>query len=268
METLRLRQAVVAAADRDAVVEVWQHELGLGEPFADPGVEVFGLHNAVLPVGDTFLEVVSPLTPGDRCPAERYMAARGGDCGYMAIFQVADMDSARAHLAALGARSVFATDLDDIRCTHVHPADVGAAIVSFDQALPVGSWRWAGPGWGDQVRDDVVTGLAGLRLAAPDPAALRARWSALLAVAPSAPTAGADGADPTEPTDPAGTVLRLPDGTGIEVTEGPDEALVGIDLWAAPGTTPRSFTTAGTTFRTLTRVAGRDAAGSGATGAG
>jgi hypothetical protein len=236
METLRLRQAVVAAADRDAVVEVWQRELGLGEPFADPGVEVFGLHNAVLPVGDTFLEVVAPLKVGDRCPAERYMAARGGDCGYMAIFQVADMDAARAHLAGLGARSVFATDLDDIRCTHVHPADVGAAIVSFDQAMPPGAWRWAGPAWGEQVREQVVTGLAGLRLTSPDPAALLARWSAVLAVAP---------------TDPTGAVLRLPDGTAIEVAEGPDEALVGIDLRAAPGTAPRSFTVAGTAFRVV-----------------
>jgi hypothetical protein len=234
METLRLRQAVVAAADRDAVVDAWRRELGLGEPFADPGVEVFGLHNAVLPVGDTFLEVVSPLTPGDRCPAERYMAARGGDCGYMAIFQVADMDATRAHLAGLGARSVFATDLDDIRCTHVHPADAGAAIVSFDQALPPGSWRWAGPSWGGQVRDGVVTGLAGLRLASPDPAALLARWSALLAIAPTGP------------------VLRLPDGTHVEVVEGPEEALVGIDLRAAPGTAPDELTVAGTSFRSVT----------------
>ena len=231
MHTLRLRQAVVAAADRAAVVAAWRRELGLGRPFADPGVELFGLHNAVVPVGDAFLEVVSPLVPGGGCPAERYMAARGGDCGYMAIFQVADMDAARAHLAVLGLRTVFTADLDDVRCTHVHPADLGAAIVSLDEATPPGSWRWAGPAWADEVRTGVVTGLAGIRLTGPDPAALLARWSAALAV------------------EPDGAVLRLPDGTQVEVAEGPDERLAGIDLRAARGVAPRSLTVAGAIFR-------------------
>lgn len=233
MHTLRLRQAVVAAADRDAVVAAWQQLLGLGTPFADPGVATFGLHNAVLPVGDAFLEVVSPLVPGDGCPAERYMAARGGDCGYMAIFQVADMDAARAHLGGLGLRTVFEADLDDIRCTHVHPADVGAAIVSFDEARPPASWRWAGPGWEDEVGTAMVTGLAGVRLTGPDPGRLLARWSTALAV------------------EPAGDALRLPDGTYVEVAEGADERLAGIDLRAAPGVDPREHTVAGTSFRVV-----------------
>jgi hypothetical protein len=231
MHTLRLRQAVVAAADRDAVVAAWHRLLGLGTPFADPGVATFGLHNAVVPVGDSFLEVVSPLVPGDGCPAERYMAARGGDCGYMAIFQVGGMDAARAHLAGLGLRTVFEVDLDDIRCTHVHPADLGAAIVSFDEAAPPASWRWAGPDWEHQVRTDVVTGLAGIRLTSSDPGRLLARWAAALAV------------------EPAGDALRLPDGTYVEVAEGADERLAGIDLRAAPGVDPREHAMAGTAFR-------------------
>ena len=235
MDTLRLRQAVVAAADRGAVVARWRAELGLGRPFADPGVEAFGLHNAVVPVGDAFLEVVSPLVPGAGCPAERYMAARGGDCGYMAIFQVADIAAARAHLAGLGLRTVFAADLDDVACTHVHPAEVGAAIVSVDQATPPGSWRWAGPAWRDEVRTGVATGLAGIRLTGPDPGALLGRWAAALAVE-------ADGA-----------VLRLPDGTQVEVAEGPDERLTGIDLVAAPGVAARELTVAGTVFRLVER---------------
>jgi hypothetical protein len=241
METVRLRQAVVATGDLDGVVATWREELGLGAGFADPGVELFGLRNAVLPVGDTFLEAVSPLVPGDRCPAERYMAAHGGDAGYMAIFQVADMDAARAHLADQGLRTVFATDLDDIRCTHVHPADVGAAIVSFDEATPPGSWRWAGPTWTDEVRTGVVTGLAGLRLTSPEPSRLLARWSGTLAVDPDP--------DPDLDPDPdRGARLRFPDGSYVHVVEGPAEVLAGIDLWAAPGVEPRTFTVAGTTF--------------------
>jgi Glyoxalase-like domain len=229
----RLRQAVVAAADRDEVVAAWTGELGLGQPFHDPGVAEFGLHNSVVAVGDTFLEVVSPQEPGERCPAERFMSRVGGDCGYMAIFQVEDMDATRAHLDRCGLRRVLDIDLDDIRASHVHPADMGAAIVSFDQPTPPASWRWAGPAWGSEVRTEVATGLAGIRLAAEDPEALAERWSRALAITPRAGT------------------LALPDGSSVEVVgaaPGERTGLVGIDLRAAPGVAPRTFETAGVTF--------------------
>ena len=58
----RLRQAVVAAAQLEPTVERLQEELGLGEPYNDPAVGFFGLRNAVFALGDTFLEVVSPLS--------------------------------------------------------------------------------------------------------------------------------------------------------------------------------------------------------------
>jgi hypothetical protein len=230
----RLRQAVVAAADRDEVAAVWAGELGLGAPFHDPGVREFGLHNAVMPVGDTFLEVVSPLVPGGGCPAERFMRRVGGDCGYMAIFQVEDMDGARAHLDRCGLRRVLDLDFEDIRGSHVHPADIGAAIVSFDRPTPPASWRWAGPAWTGEVRTGVATGLAGIRLAAEDPEALAERWGRALAIAPS------DG------------TLALPDGSSVEVVAaapGERTGLVGIDLWAAPGVAARTFETAGVAFR-------------------
>jgi hypothetical protein len=231
VRALRIRQAVVAATDRDAVVERWRRELGLGEPFHDPGVDRFGLHNAVLPVGDAFLEVVSPRTPGAGSPAERHMARQGGDCGYMVIVQVDDLDAGRRHLAAAALRSVLDVDHDDIRATHVHPADVGAAILSLDQPVPPSAWRWGGPGWPGQVRTGVVDGIAGVRLAGPDPDALRARWARALAL------------------DPDSDRLVLADGGYVQVDAGERAGLVGIDLRAAPGVASRSFDLAGTTFR-------------------
>ena len=247
MRTLRLRQAVVAATDRDVVVSAWSTELGTGAPFHDPGVEMFGLCNSVVPVGDAFLEVVSPLVAGDGCAAERFMARNGGDCGYMAIFQVADMDAARAHLRQLGVRTVLDADLDDIHCTHVHPADLGAAIVSFDQAIPESSWHWAGPTWTDEIRTDVTTGLAGIRLAAHEPEDLLTRWSEALAVAPD------------------GDTLRLPNGSSVNVVGAETDertGLVGIDLWAAADVAERSFTVAGVTFRLVRPVSAASPTGS------
>ena len=240
MRTLRLRQAVVAAADCDAVVAAWTTELALGAPFHDPGVAEFGLRNAVLAVSDAFLEVVSPLTAGTSSAAGRHMARNGGDCGYMAIFQVADMDDARNHLGALGVRTVWSADLADIRGTHVHPADVGAAIVSLDQATPPESWRWAGPDWTRRVQTTVVDGLAGVVLQSPDPQALLARWSTVLDL-------------------PANDeAITLPDRSYVAVRDagaGGRVGLVGIDLWAAAGVQPRSFSVAGVNFGIVPRTA-------------
>jgi hypothetical protein len=141
---LRLRQAVIAAADLDAAVERLRAELPLGEPFADPAVAIFGLRNAVMALGDDFVEVVSPVKAGT--PAGRFLDRRG-DGPYMALFQVADLAAARARAAAAGVREAWSIELDDIAAVHLHPADVRGAIVSLDQPNPPQSWRWGGPEW-------------------------------------------------------------------------------------------------------------------------
>jgi Glyoxalase-like domain len=102
---LRLRQAVLAARDLDAVAGRLRAELGLGEPFADPNVAHFGLRNAVFALGDTFLEVVSPVA--EDTAAGRWIERRGGDCGYMLMFQVGDVEAARARAGELAVREVF-----------------------------------------------------------------------------------------------------------------------------------------------------------------
>jgi hypothetical protein len=85
---LRLRQAVLAARDLDAAVDELRSALPLGEPYADPGVAYFGLRNAVMPLGDTFVEVVAPVEDGTA--AGRFLDRRG-DGAYMAMFQIDDL---------------------------------------------------------------------------------------------------------------------------------------------------------------------------------
>jgi Glyoxalase-like domain len=169
---LRLRQAVIAARDLDRAVQELRVALPLGEPYADPGVGYFGLRNAVMPLGDTFVEVVSPVQ--DDTAAGRFLDRRG-DGAYMAMFQIDDLAEGRERAANLGIREVWAIDLDDISACHLHPADVGAAIVSLDRPVPPESWRWGGP-W--QPHGSAHT--TGLTLSSPDPDALAARWGELL----------------------------------------------------------------------------------------
>ncbi len=179
MTATRLRQVALAARGLDEVGGALQRELRLGEPFRDPGVGEFGLANVVFAAGDSFIEVVSPVR--DDTAAGRYLDRRGGDAGYMALFEVPDTDEARRRVADLGVRVVWQLDLDDISGTHLHPQDVPGAIVSLDTPRPPGSWRWGGPGWAGRIPDHEPGGITGLTVAAVDPDLVAERWAAALA---------------------------------------------------------------------------------------
>lgn len=175
----RLRQAVLAAYELELVAAELRHTLGLGEPYADPAVAMFGLENAVFALGDTFLEVVSPTEAGTA--VGRWLERQGGDCGYMVMFEVGDLEAALRRAAERGVREVFAVEVDDIAEVHLHPADVGGAIVAVSAPQPPGSWRWGGPGWEQRSRP---LRLAAARLAVDNPIAVADRWSYVLGAAP------------------------------------------------------------------------------------
>ena len=176
----RLRQVALVVHDCDRVARELRQAFGWADPFHDPGVARFGLTNAVFAVGDTFVEVVAPVQPDTA--AGRYLERRGGDGGYMAIFQVPDLATARGRLADLGVRVVWTADLADIAATHLHPGDVPGAIVSLDWATPSRSWRWAGPAWTGQAPEHAPGGLAGLTIEVTDPAAAARQWAAVLGI--------------------------------------------------------------------------------------
>ncbi len=215
---MRLRQVAFAAHALEPALRQLQQVLGLGEPFRDPGVAEFGLQNGVLPIGDAFLEVVSPLKPGTT--AGRFLERRGGDAGYMAIFQTDDLAAARQRTERLGVRIVWQATLEDAATIHLHPRDVGGAIVSIDAMQPPESWRWAGPGWRERVRAEVATGLIGAVIEAPDPEKLAARWGELL---DRRPTQDA----------PSGFTLALERGTRVRLVPAPpgqEAALVAVEV--------------------------------------
>ncbi len=145
--------------------------LSLGEPFADPAVAHFGLRNAVFAIGDTFLELVSPMQEGTA--AGRQIERREGDCGYMAMLQVEDVAAARERARRLGISEVLELELDDIAEVHLHPTEIGGAIVSLSQPRPPSAWRWGGPDWD---RRSASGSVRGLTVAVADPAAAGSRW--------------------------------------------------------------------------------------------
>lgn len=178
--SVRLRQAVLAARELDPVADRLRTELGLGEPFNDPGVAEFGLRNAVFALGDAFLEVVAPAQEGTA--AGRHLDRHGGDCGYMVIFQLDDLEAARERARDLGVRTVWQIDLPDISGTHLHPADMRGAIVSLDRADPPESWRWGGPEWVGRAGAGAPGRMTAITVSVDDPAAVAARWGEVLGV--------------------------------------------------------------------------------------
>lgn len=175
---MRLRQIALVARDLAAARADICTVLGLDYAYDDPGVGKYGLRNAVFPIGDTFLEVVSPKEPGTT--AGRLLDKRGGDGGYMVILQVDDLAQALSRVKNAAARIADQMDKDGAAFTHIHPKDIGGAILSLDRMLPKERWEWGGPHWQSHVCTDTSVKVVGAELQAKDPAQMAARWAQVL----------------------------------------------------------------------------------------
>ena len=181
---MRLRQIAFIANKIAPVAEQLEQVFGLKVGFRDPGVEVFGLKNVVMPVGGEFLEVLEPFRAD--ASGARYLQRRGGDAGYMVILQDADAFAHRARLEAQGVRVIARSRDGRYRYTHFHPADCAGVLLSIDSvdgdaawAQPMSDWPPAGPDWRD-FESETSRGIASVTIQARDPRAAAERWSMLL----------------------------------------------------------------------------------------
>jgi Glyoxalase-like domain len=227
---LRLRQVALVATDLDAAEQAITADLGVELCFRDPGVGVFGLRNALYPIGHQLLEVVSPVEPGTT--AGRYLERRGGDGGYMVILETDErLDRLRNRLTDLDVRVVFEAVVPGITGLHLHPRDVGGAILSIDRTDEWGEWPWAGPDWRRHVSTRMVAAIAVVDIAATDPPQMAARWAAVL----------------DRPVAADGRSIVLDEGTlrFVPADPGRGEGVAGIELVAAPGVGRHAVTIAG-----------------------
>jgi hypothetical protein len=177
MTKTRLRQVVLAARELEPVAEQLEAVLGVRDGFNDPGVAAFGLKNVVYSVGESFVEVVVPV---EQNTAAGRTIDKHGEGGYMAIFQVTDIDRVRQRVSDMGVRIVWHAELDDIQAMHLHPKDIGAAIVSIDEPIPYESWRWGGPTWIGDDTPPVTGGVREMTVRVSDPRDVGARWAGVL----------------------------------------------------------------------------------------
>jgi hypothetical protein len=215
MSWVRLRQIALVAKDLDAVVSTLHAELAVQVAFNDPGVATFGLRNAVIPVGNQFIEVVSPTRAGTA--GGRQLDRLGGDGGYMVICQTDDHDAVRRRVDERGVRTVVDHNDDGYRIFQLHPADTGGSFLEIDFQPggedPEGPWMPAGPKWQRARCTDVVRGITGVEVQSRNPDATAERWSAITGC----------------PLD--GPVLRL-DNASVTFVDGAVETLIAVDLAA------------------------------------
>lgn len=205
-----------------------QEQLGLDLCYRDPGVATFGLANALFPIGDKLLEVVSPQRPNTT--AGRLLEKRKGDGGYMVILQVDDLEEMRRRFAATAARIVFEAKIEGITGLHLHPRDLGGAIVSVDQASDWSAWPWAGPSW-QPTSSGKATDLLAVEIQAEEPDRMAARWAEVL------------GCQAIERT------IRLDEGEIRFLAPGNErgDGVCGVEL-EAPDLVPKSFELLGCNF--------------------
>jgi hypothetical protein len=143
----------------------------------------------------------------------------------MVMFEVEDVEAARRRAAEADIREVFAVELPDIVDVHLHPRDVGGAIVALDQPSPSGSWRWGGPAWEGAVPPFGPGHVCGATIHAEDPAAMAERWAHVLGL----PVA-ADGTSVV--LDDRGTIAFA------EPADGRGEGVAGFDVRLDPSRPP------------------------------
>jgi hypothetical protein len=179
---LRLRQICLAAPKLAPAIDDICAIFDVSVCYRDGNVRKYGLENALIPIGTSFLEVVSPVE--DNTAAGRFIARTKGHGGYMAIFQASDVRRRQAHAASLGVRTAHVIDRDTYQNAQLHPRDCRAAFIEFGHSVGgddrMGTWWPAGGAWQAHVRTDRTKALAGIEVESPRPEDLAAHWSAIV----------------------------------------------------------------------------------------
>ena len=179
---MRLRQLVIATSEIDLLADSICDLFELKRTFSDPELIVFGLQNVLIPLGDTFLELVTPVK--ENTSAERFLKKRRGDGGYMVIVDSVDLEKERKRLENAKMDIVWYENrkFDGIhgQSLHLHPKQVGGAILSIDNMNPPSSWLWAGTEWEKNINKSLVSHLSGVNICSPHPDNLLSNWEKAL----------------------------------------------------------------------------------------
>lgn len=191
---IRLRQLALAVSELARAEQQLCEVFDVAACHHDERVQRYGLENAVLTFGSTFIELLAPTRPDTA--VSRFLE-RGKERqhygAYMAIFDCSDLAVWRGNVDALKMRVINEREYARYRNFQLHPRDTGAALVEIHRNLGgdelLGHYEPGGDEWQQTIRNGRTLGITGIRLESPQPDALAARWSAML----GRPVSDADG---------------------------------------------------------------------------
>ncbi len=181
--TVRLRQIAICAPDIWPVEREVIDKLQIATVHRDRPQPTFWMSNAVMPVGDTFLEILQPER--DEAPTRKFLEKQGGAAGYMLLLQVSDLDAARQRVDSMNIRVVHAAppaERNGIMSggIHLHPADTRGVLTSLDWMEDWDEWAWAGTTWHWHRREDVVNKIVAAEISSAEPDQVAERFARLL----------------------------------------------------------------------------------------
>lgn len=130
MKLLNLDHVAIAVLDLDAALAGYRDRYRV-EPLYREVVEEQGVEEAMLPVGGSFVQLLTPL--GEDTPVGSFLEKRGEGLHHIA-FAVTSIEAALEHLSEEGARLI-----DDAprlggrgaRIAFVHPGDLGGTLIEL-----------------------------------------------------------------------------------------------------------------------------------------
>ena len=179
---MRLRQLVFVSKERDRLAKEICDVFDLKEAYNDPGLINFGLENVLIPLNDTFFEIVMPVK--ENTTAERFFEKSGGEGGYMIIVDVENFEQENKRVESSEIKIIWNGDRQEegihARTIHLHPKQVGGAILSLDKMIPENEWLWAGTKWQECINNSLVDCLSGVILQSSNPDKLCSQWELAL----------------------------------------------------------------------------------------
>lgn len=130
MKLLNLDHVAIAVRDLDAAIDAYASRYKV-KPLYREVVESQGVEEAMIPLGGSFIQLLTPL--GSETPVGRFLSKHGEGMHHVA-FAVTSIEAALEHLRSQGARLIDEEPRiggRGARIAFVHPADLGGTLVEL-----------------------------------------------------------------------------------------------------------------------------------------
>lgn len=137
MKLINLDHVAIAVNDLDRAIAEYRSRYGV-EPLHREAVPSQGVEEAMIPVGGSFVQLLTPLSADT--PVGRFLESKGEGLHHVA-YAVVDIDAALEHLRSQGARLIDEQPRvggRGARIAFVHPKDLAGTLIELVEHPEVG----------------------------------------------------------------------------------------------------------------------------------